>query len=83
MLSISERETPQLLMGTSEFDGYGKRKKDYYKVRFAEGVVTGVWEISLRRTDLEGKYCFNSRSDFGRFRDNSDRKENCRHQELA
>ena len=54
-LSSCERETPHLLMGTPEFDGDGEREKDYCKVRFAEGVVTDLWEISRRRVDVPWK----------------------------
>ena len=66
-MSIREREMPHLLMGTFEFD-----------FRFAEGVVTDIWEISRRRTNLEDRDCFYSRSDFDQFRDYSDRKEDSR-----
>ena len=51
-----ERETPHLLMVTSEFDGDGDHEKDYWKVRFGEGVVTYVWDISQSMTNLEEKY---------------------------
>ena len=69
-------------MGKSDFNGDGEREKDYSKFQFSEGVVTDVWDIRRRRTDLEDNDCFCSRSDFDRFRDGSDRKDNSRHQNL-
>ena len=70
------------MMETSEFDDDGKRKKDYLKVRFSKGVVTDIYTISQRRTDLEDKDCFYYRSYFEWFRDNLDRKEKIRRQNL-
>ena len=44
-------------MGPSEFEADDDLEKDYCKFRFAEGVVTDVWEISRGRTDSEEKDC--------------------------
>ena len=44
--------------------------------------MTDVWEISRRRKYSEDKDCFYSRSEFERSRDDSDRKENSRRQNL-
>ena len=51
--SLLSREfyMPRLLMETSEFDGDGKREKDYWKLLFTEGVETDIWEIIRRKTN--------------------------------
>ena len=83
MLSIREYETPHLLMGASEFDGDGKLKNDYCKVRFSEGLVIDVWDTIKRRKDLEDRDCLYSRSYFEKSRKNLDRKEDNRRQNLT
>ena len=70
-------------MGKSELDGDGEREIYYCKVQFSEGVVTDVWDISRMRTNLEDKDCFYSGLDFERLRDDPDRKDNSRLQNLA
>ena len=82
-LSRRERETPHLLMETSEFNGDGDIEKEYQKSLFYERVVTDIWNIRRRRTNLEDKDCFYFISNFEQFREDLDMKQNSRLQNLA